>query len=60
VFDGEQPDMYLESNDLVNVGTDAFATFLAVTRNAYRASYGWGFTYDRNLFNQPVLTQSVN
>ena len=60
IFDGEQPDMFLKANDFVNVGTDAFATFLAVTRNAYRASYGWGFTYDRNLYNQPVITQSAN
>jgi len=58
VFDGEQPDFFLKANDMINVGTDAFATFLAVTRNAYRASYGWGFTYDRNLYNQPVITQS--
>jgi hypothetical protein len=48
IFDGDQPDIFLKPNDLVNVGTDAVAPFLAVTRNAYRASYGWGFLYDRN------------
>jgi protein involved in polysaccharide export with SLBB domain len=58
IFDGEQPDMFLKADDLVNVGTDAIAPFLAVTRNAYRASYGWGFVYDRNLYNQPVITQT--
>jgi protein involved in polysaccharide export with SLBB domain len=58
IFDGEQPDIFLKANDLVNVGTDLVAPFLAVTRNAYRASYGWGFTYDRNLYNQPVVTQN--
>jgi polysaccharide export outer membrane protein len=57
IFDGEQPDIFLKSNDLVNVGTDMIAPFLAVTRNAYRASYGWGFTYDRNFYNQPVISQ---
>ncbi len=56
IFDGEQPDIFLKANDLVNVGTDAIAPFLAVMRNAYRASYGWGYTYDRNLYNQPVIT----
>jgi len=60
IFDGEQPDIFLKSNDLVNVGTDFVAPFLAVTRNAYRASYGWGFIYDRNLYNQPVITQSAH
>lgn len=58
IFDGEQPDIFLKANDLVNVGTDLIAPFLAVTRNAYRASYGWGYTYDRNLYNQPVITQN--
>ena len=58
IFDGEQPDIFLKANDLINVGTDAVAPFLAVTRNAYRAAYGWGFTYDRNFYNQPVISQT--
>ncbi|MEI8196371.1 MAG: polysaccharide biosynthesis/export family protein [Phycisphaerae bacterium] len=49
VFDGEQPDIFLKPDDVVNIGTDMIAPFLAVTRNAYRASYGGGFVYDRNL-----------
>ena len=49
IFDGEQPDIFLKPNDLVNVGTDAIMPFLAVMRNAYRVSYGWGFVYDKNL-----------
>jgi hypothetical protein len=57
IFDAEQPDIFLKPNDLVNVGTDMIAPFLAVTRNAYRASYGWAFTYDRNFYNQPVINQ---
>ena len=60
IFDGEQPDIFLKSNDLVNVGTDMIAPFLAVTRNAYRASYGWGFTYDRNFYIQPTLSLTPN
>ncbi len=50
IFDGEQPDIYLKANDWINVGTDMIAPFLAVMRNAYRASYGWGYVYDRNLY----------
>ena len=57
IFDGEQPDIFLKSNDVVNVGTDILAPFLAVTRNAYRASYGWGFIYDRNFYIQPTITR---
>ena len=48
IFDGTQPDIFLKANDILNVGTDAIAPFVAVTRNAYRASYGWGFIYDKN------------
>ncbi len=57
VFDGTQPDIFLKSNDVVNIGTDFVAPFLAVTRNAYRASYGFGFIYDRNYYIQPNVTQ---
>ncbi len=54
VFDGTQPDIFLKANDVVNIGTDFVAPFLAVTRNAYRASYGFGFIYDRNFYIQPT------
>jgi protein involved in polysaccharide export with SLBB domain len=50
IFDGEQPDIFLKANDVLNIGTDAVAPFLLITRNAYRASYGFGFVYDRNLY----------
>ena len=53
IFDGEQPDIFLKKDDLLNIGTDAIAPFLAVTRNAYRLSYGFGFVYDRNFYIQP-------
>ena len=55
VFDGEQPDIFLKPNDMLNIGTDMLAPFLAVTRNAYRASYGWGFIYDRNFYITPTV-----
>jgi protein involved in polysaccharide export with SLBB domain len=53
IFDGSQPDIFLKPNDLINVGTDMVSPFLAITRNAYRLSYGFGFVYDRNFFIQP-------
>jgi polysaccharide biosynthesis/export protein len=48
VFGGWQPDIYLKPNDQIQVGTNVIAPFLAAVRNAFRASYGFGFTYDAN------------
>lgn len=48
IFAGNAPDFYLKPNDIVNVGTTPAALFLAVLRNAFRFSYGFGFVYDRN------------
>lgn len=48
IFAGNAPDFYLKPNDIVNVGTTPAAVFLAVLRNAFRFSYGFGFVYDRN------------
>lgn len=43
-----QPDIYLKPDDRINVGTNFWATPLAVIRNGFRASYGFGFILDRN------------
>ena len=48
IYAGKTPDFYLRPNDVVNVGTSPAAIFLAVLRNAFRLSYGFGFVYDRN------------
>lgn len=48
IFDGEQPDIFLKPNDMINVGTNWVATPLAVFRNGFRMSYGFGFILDRN------------
>ncbi|HWL92846.1 MAG TPA: SLBB domain-containing protein [Phycisphaerae bacterium] len=48
IFAGTSPDFYLRPNDIVNVGSSPVAVFLAVARNAFRLSYGFGFVYDRN------------
>jgi polysaccharide export outer membrane protein len=45
---GEQPDFFIKPNDLINVGTHGISPYIAVLRNAFRASYGFGFYYDRN------------
>lgn len=45
---GQQPDFFIKPNDLINVGTHGSSRFQAVLRNAFRASYGFGFIYDRN------------
>ncbi|MFZ4572829.1 MAG: polysaccharide biosynthesis/export family protein [Phycisphaerales bacterium] len=45
---GSQPDVYLKPDDQINFGTNFWALPLAVIRNGFRASYGFGFILDRN------------
>jgi polysaccharide export outer membrane protein len=56
---GEQPDFFIKPNDLINVGTHPTARWRAVLRNAFGASYGFGFTYDRN-FAYPARFYGTN
>jgi polysaccharide export outer membrane protein len=49
IYEGTQPNIYLKPDDEINVGTNFWATPLAVIRNGFRASYGFGFIVDRNL-----------
>ena len=51
IFNGEQPDIYIKPHDIINVGTHATSIWRAVLRNSFRASYGFGFVYDRNFAN---------
>jgi polysaccharide biosynthesis/export protein len=51
IAEGTQPDIFLKPEDMVNVGTNFWATPLAVIRNGFRASYGFGFIVDRNFGN---------
>ncbi|MFW6060691.1 MAG: polysaccharide biosynthesis/export family protein [Phycisphaeraceae bacterium] len=51
IFEGTEPDIYLKPNDLINVGTNWPATPLAILRNGFRATYGFGFVLDRNFEN---------
>jgi protein involved in polysaccharide export with SLBB domain len=48
IASGEQPDFFIKPNDMINVGTHPTSRWRAVLRNAFRATYGFGFVYDRN------------
>jgi polysaccharide export outer membrane protein len=54
---GEQPDFFIKPNDLINVGTHPTARWRAVMRNAFRATYGFGFIYDRNFADRDYGTR---
>lgn len=51
IAEGTQPDLFVKANDRVNVGTNAMAFPLAVVRNGFRMTYGFGFLLDRNFGN---------
>jgi len=46
-----EPDVYMQANDHVIIGTNFIATPLAVIRNGFRMTYGFGFLLDRNFGN---------
>lgn len=52
-----QPDIYLRPNDMINIGTNFWALPLAIIRNGFRFTYGFGFVLDRN-FEQDVFGTS--
>jgi hypothetical protein len=60
IFAGKEPDVFLKNNDLVLVGTHPAASFLAVFRNAFRMTYGFGFVYDRNFADIDSFTAQPN
>ncbi len=51
IAEGTQPDIYLKPNDQINVGTNFWATPLAIIRGGFRTTYGFGFLLDRNFGN---------
>ncbi len=51
IEEGTQPDVFLKPDDRVNIGTNFWALPLAVVRNGFRTSYGFGFLLDRNFGN---------
>ncbi len=46
-----EPDIYLKPSDHVSVGTSWGATPMAIIRNGFRSTYGFGFLLDRNFGN---------
>jgi polysaccharide export outer membrane protein len=48
------PDIFLKPDDVINVGTNFWAFPLAVIRQGFRFSYGFGFVLDRN-FDEEVF-----
>jgi polysaccharide export outer membrane protein len=46
-----EPDILIKPDDHIIVGTNFFATPLAVIRNGFRMTYGFGFLLDRNFGN---------
>lgn len=56
IASGEQPDFFIKPLDLINVGTHPTAQWRAVLRNSFRASYGFGFVYDRNFGDRDAGT----
>jgi hypothetical protein len=56
IASGEQPDVFIKPNDLINVGTHPTSRWRAILRNAFRATYGFGFVYDRNFSDRDFGT----
>lgn len=46
-----EPDILLKPNDHIIIGTNFFAYPLAIIRNGFRMTYGFGFLLDRNFGN---------
>lgn len=59
IYDMTEPDIYLKPDDTINIGTNFVASPLAVIRNGFRMSYGFGFVLDRN-FDENVFGPRSN
>ena len=46
-----QPDVVIKPNDHIIIGTSWYATPLAIFRNGFRLTSGFGFLLDRNFGN---------
>jgi protein involved in polysaccharide export with SLBB domain len=46
-----EPDIFMKPNDHISIGTSWGATPMAIIRNGFRATYGFGFLLDRNFGN---------
>ena len=59
IFHGTEPDIFLKPDDLINIGSSGVAVPLAVIRNGFRFTYGFGFVLDRN-FDSDVFGEDRN
>lgn len=61
IAEGTQPDIFLRGNDVINIGSTFWALPMAVIRNGFRMTYGFGFLADRNfgndIFGPPPLNR---
>jgi len=55
-----EPDIYCKPDDHIIIGTNFWATPLAVIRNGFRMTYGFGFLLDRNFGNDVFGAPPVN
>jgi polysaccharide export outer membrane protein len=60
IVEGTHPDVFLKPNDRVNVGTNFIAYPLAVIRNGFRMTYGFGFVLDRNFADDVFGVTVIN
>lgn len=60
ILAGKEADIILKADDVVNVGSNAAMPFLAVIRNAFRLTYGFGFVYDRNFADIDSYSSKTN
>lgn len=60
IFEGTQPDVFVKPEDQLNFGTNFFATPLAIIRNGFRMTYGFGFLMDRNFGNDVFGAPPLN
>jgi polysaccharide export outer membrane protein len=51
IMNRAEPDLFIRRDDHVHVGTNFWAAPLAVIRNGFRMTYGFGFLLDRNFGN---------
>lgn len=51
IVEGTNPDVFVKDQDVINIGTSFFATPMAIIRNGFRFTYGFGFLLDRNFGN---------
>lgn len=54
LFAGTAPDIFIKKHDIINVGSHPANRWIAVIRQSFRSTYGFGFVYDRNLADKDM------